>query len=143
MSGARRRGFTLLEVVLALGVLSVLLIGLFSCLASSMRVDGLTREHQAASEAAAGQLDVYLTDPALTFQDAEAYFDVPSKVGGAVLAPPAPLPPGWTQARAGRVELRLNPDGLGSDLLRVSVSVAWRAADGTAQRVDLVSLRTR
>jgi hypothetical protein len=106
----------------------------------------LTREHQAASEVAALQLDAALTDPTLPFETKVTHFDVPFRTGNAALAylaPRAVLPAGWVERRTGRVETVLDPAGRGDDILQVTVSVAWTAADRTPRRLDLVSLRTR
>lgn len=150
---ARGAGLTLIEVAFALGLVVVILGAVFASLASSMQVGVLTREHQAASEAASRQLDSFLTDPNLAFADASTYFDVEGKTGtpGAapLFRPQSPLPPGWTEARAGRVQVDVDPTGfggaggLGPDCVAITVSVAWRASDGRDARVDLVALRAR
>lgn len=142
----RRAGLTLVEVTVSAGVLSVLLSGVFACLATTRKVDALTREHQAASEVAAQQLDAALTDPTLPFETRVTHFDVPVRTGSsavAYLSPRASLPAGWTERRAGRVETVLDPAGRGDDILRITVSVAWTAADRTPRRLDLVSMRVR
>ncbi len=148
MSARRRRtsGLTLVEVTVSTGVLSVILAGLFASLATTRKVDVLTREHQAASEVAAQHLDLVLTDPTLPFETKITHFDVPFRTGGVALThlpPQATLPAGWDQRRAGRVETLLDPAGRGDDLLQVTVSVAWTGADRMPRRLDLVSLRTR
>lgn len=149
---ARAAGLTLLEVAFALGLVVVILGAVFGSLASTLNVGVLTREHQAASEAASRQLDSFLTDPNLAFADATTWFDVEGKTGtpGAapLFKPQSPLPPGWTEPRAGRVQVDVDPTGfgpggLGPDCVAITVSVAWRASDGRNARVDLVALRAR
>lgn len=152
-TASSRSGLTLVEIAVAVGVLALLLAGLFAAMASSLKADVLTRERQAAAEAASRQLDSYLTDPALSFSaDSEAYFDVPFKTGdGEVnLTPSSPLPTGWTQSRAGRVHVDVNPtdpvDGassMGDDIVMITASVSWMGADYRAQRLDMVSMRVR
>jgi hypothetical protein len=144
-----RAGLTIVEVAIALGVLSVLVSGLFSSLMTTLRTDVAVEERRAASATASRELDRVLADPGLAFVSAVSYFDVQRETGRVaaagqnLLASAAPLPAGWTQARAGRIEVVRDPGGLGPDLLRITVSVRWRAADLTTQQLDLVAMRTR
>lgn len=144
--GSSRAGLTLIEITISFGILMVLLTGVFAAMASSMRAEVLTREHQAASETALLQLDTVMSNPTLAFVDAESAFDVQFKSGRAgaaptdtLLSPQDPLPADYAQNRTGRIVTRLiNPT-----LLEVRVSVAWRGADNRPARLDLMSMRSR
>lgn len=146
-----RAGLTLVEIVMAVGLFSLLVLGLFSSMTTAMKVEAMTREHQAASEAATRQLDLFMTDPALAFADTTTYFDVQFKTDKdqtgtptvSLLRPSNPLPTGWTGTRPGRVLVDLDPDGMGDNMVRITVTVAWRSADGNNMQVSMVSLRTR
>lgn len=149
-----RSGLTLVEIVFAAAILSLFLTGLFAAMSASMTSEAMVREHQAASEAAGQQLDSFLTDPNLQFQDAETYFDVQVKTGKAnpgaaedLLRVADPLPAGWAQARPGRVQVDQNPTvngvALGNNVVRITASVVWRSRNDSTGRIDLVTLRVR
>lgn len=155
--GSGRDGLTLIEVVVAAGVLSVILLGTFSAVSAAQRSDVLTRERAAASEACFAMLDAVLTGPvpaagealAITFP---ASYDTGR--GSVDLRPADPFPsepwtfigesPPATVTQAGIAVARVGVDGAANeDLMEVRVLVAWRAADGTNQRVEAVSRRLR
>src|SRR5687768_14897129 len=52
-----RAGLTLLEVVFATAILAVLLLGVFTALSHSMRMEALSREREAAARQALLELD--------------------------------------------------------------------------------------
>lgn len=146
---SRRAGLSLVEIVMATGVFSLLVTGIFGAMGASMKVEAMTREHQAASEAATRQLDLFMTDPALAFANSTTYFDVQlktDKVEAAtrnLLRPSVPLPTGWTGTQPGRVLVELNPNGLGDNLVRITTTVSWRSADGNNMQVSMISMRAR
>lgn len=152
-------GLTLVEVVMSVGVLSVILLGMFSAMASAQRTDALTRERAAASEAAFNMLDAVLSGPVPAAGEfVELPFNVEVDTGKAgtlpVLRPANPFPTSpWTfigqpapspVMQAGIAVARVGvDDGNDVDLMEVRVLVAWRAADDTNQRIELVSRRLR
>ena len=52
-----RRGFSLLEVVAAMGVLSIAILGIMATMVANIRVSEMTRQHDIASNAAKAMLD--------------------------------------------------------------------------------------
>lgn len=171
VAGGARGGLTLIEVVFAVGLLAIFLLGMFSTLATAMKSDALTREHQAASDAAMRQLDLVVSIPNFpTIQRSVGTTPVPAYAFEATYGPPrAGTPPKGTltlpalatadvplnaddagtagadeSTWAGRVVVVTDPDGDGStDLVEVRVTVAWRAADNRPARVDVVSRRAQ
>jgi prepilin-type N-terminal cleavage/methylation domain-containing protein len=156
------RGLSLVEVVVAVGVLSIILLGLMASFASAQRADLLTREHQAASEAAFKQMDTLLMNPNFDAVPTKGHFHVQFKsTGGAVNLKPAETPPaGYEVPVDGSGDATLETGHytalqmtatngfsgdqlLGADCMQLSVTVAWRGADGSDQRVDLVTMRVR
>lgn len=168
--GGRRGGLTLLEVVFACVVLSVVLLGVFSAMGSAQRADVLTRERQAASEKASEMLDTLLSGevPAAGAFQAIA-FDVPFNTGRAGLAPNltpaepfpmdawtwagAPAPSSVTQAGIAVARVGVDPtndagtDANNANLMEVRVVVAWRSAAWRPgqpdQQLELVGRRIR
>lgn len=149
MSAGPRAGLTLVETVMAVALLSLVLLGLFSSIASGGRVDMLKREHQAASEECGRQLDQYMTDPALNFADQTFYFPIQVKTGAATTARLPKADDAWTEA--GRVQIDADPDpdgagplaSLGANMIRITVSALYLAGDGRPARVEIISMRTR
>ncbi len=154
-----REALTLIEVVIAVAILSVILLGMFSAIASAQQADRLTREHAAVSEAAFNVMDEMLTggvpedgDPARVLQ-----FPVTINTGrGQVdLLPARSFPTDlWTLAGATApapvtepgvavAYIKVDGDAANTDLMEVRVLVAWQSADGSDQRVELVSRRVR
>jgi prepilin-type N-terminal cleavage/methylation domain-containing protein len=129
---SRSRGFTLLEVVVALSVFIVLLLGLATSLASGLAVDTLTRERVAATlratsvmeEMTAVAWDQLPTRDGLTF-------DVAIASEGGQYA----LPPGGGRFEPGLVRVT----DLGQrDLRSIEVSVVFRSkGTGTDANVAL------
>jgi type II secretory pathway pseudopilin PulG len=160
-----RAALTLLEVVVAIGVLSIVLLGVFSAMSSAQRSDTLTRERAAASEEAFKMLDSLLAGevPDLAGPNVAVPFDVPFNSSRLVPADPYPTDP-WTWVgetppssvtMAGIAVARVGVDMLdddgtdpeNDDLMEVRVTVAWRSAAwqvGQAdQRIDIVGRRLR
>ena len=151
---------TLIEVVMAAGLLMVLLSGLFASLATARRVEVLTRERQAASEAASRVLDRLTADT--QFGDLVRGTEVPVYAFDVPYGPtslPAAQAAYWPRnlddpdtaadesAFAGHVsvtDLAIDGDYDGdgvADAVDVRVTVAWRSVDGSNQRVDLIVRR--
>lgn len=146
---------TLMEVMVAVGVFAGLALAVFSALHFAARAEVLAREHLAASETASTELDLLLARP-----DFEAIaglsrtFAVAQPAGGGTLpaASDAFFPRATDDAStpedesdmAGHLSTTRDPDADGSaGLLEVRVTVAWRSADGSDQRLDLVTRRAR
>lgn len=154
-----RDGLTLVEIVIAVAILSVFLVGMFATMASAQRADVLTRERTAASEAAFTMLDTIMTSDFDLMSNRTLTFNVEFDTGRAgtqpFLAPAASFPTdvwtSWGQTApttfptAGVVVTRTGVDGDAgnTDLMEVRVMVAWRAFDGTDQRLDVTSRRVR
>jgi Tfp pilus assembly protein PilV len=162
-----RRGLTLVEVVFASGVLSIIMLGVFSALSSAQRADMITRERQAVSEKAAEMLDAMLAyDAPPAGTGVAVAFDVTLDLAGTIKLKPAPddatvaatwawsLDPsapstptmgGVAAVRAGVDTRPGSNDAAGNtDLLEARVVFAWHPADGQGvQRVELVSRRIR
>lgn len=163
-----RAGLTLIEITVALAVLSVMVLGLFSALSSSMAIEAATREHQAASEAAMREMDLQMSVPNINLVTAlqanPKEFHVQVKTGktdaaGALVVtnlPAAEVPinaddvatAADESAMAGRVEVNSDPDGDGQvNLVEITVSVKWRTVKGGPQvggrdaRIDVRSMR--
>ena len=169
-SPGRRDGLTLLEVVFAVVVLSVVLLGVFSAMNSAQRADVLTRERQAASEKASEMLDTLLSGEVPAAGAFLAIpFEVPFNTGRAGarpnLTPAEPFPTdAWTWAGApvpspvtqagiavARVGVDMTNDGgidaNNANLMEVRVVVAWRSAawqvGQSDQQLELVGRRIR
>ncbi len=161
MSSKRRRGrgrraaVSLLEVMVAVGVFAGLALAVFSALHYAGRAEVLAREHLAASEAAGRELDLLMARPDFdAIAGVARAFAVPQPSGVGTLPPASAgyFPRATDDAStpedeaemAGHLSTTLDPDGDGSArLLEVRVTVAWRSADGSDQRVDLVTRRAR
>lgn len=134
----RSRGFTLLEVVVALSIFIVLLLGLATSLTSGLAVDTLTRERVAVMLRASSVMEEVSTtawDQLLT-RDGET-FDVTLESDGTdPLVPTSyPLVPGGGRIEPGLVRVR-NLDQ--PDLRSVDVSVVFRSrGTGTDAKVQL------
>lgn len=132
MTGRRSEsGFTLVETVMALAVLTVLLLATSTTLAATARASAATRERALAAEAARGQIEEIVAWP--DFASVQATFDglgFAAVAGARTLAARA----GDADGLCGRVTVR--PAGAG--LLRVSVRVEWRGLAGE----DAVALET-
>lgn len=157
--GGARDGLTLVEIVMAVAVLSIFLVGMFATLANAQLADVLTRERAAASEAAFTMLDTVMTSDFDLMANRSLAFDVEFDTGrsGAQprLAPARTFPtdvwtsmgqtPPATITTPGVVVTRTGVDGDpgNADLMEVRVMVAWRASDGTDQRIDVTTRRVR
>ncbi|MBX3470683.1 MAG: prepilin-type N-terminal cleavage/methylation domain-containing protein [Planctomycetes bacterium] len=160
-----REGLTLVEVVIAVGILSLILLGTFGAMATAQRTDLLTRERMAAAEACYNALDTILTGevPAagasVSFQFPVAFksgrdtltplrpaFAYPTDLWTwASVAPPAPITlAGVAVAKVGVNATNPDANDAGNvDLMEARVMVAWRAADGTDQRFEARARRVR
>jgi type II secretory pathway pseudopilin PulG len=163
-SRGRRGGLTLLEVVFAVGVLSIILLGVFSAMNTAQRADALTRERRSASEVAFAMMDTLLSGEAppvvsgvvtpewtpfavphngSTLKPADPY---PMEPFGGVAG--APEPPTVGGIPVAGLALTSVPDVANMNLIEVRVVVAWRPSDWTRvgdpdQRIELVSRRIR
>jgi prepilin-type N-terminal cleavage/methylation domain-containing protein len=150
----RRRGLTLLEVVLSTAVLSVVLLGTFSAMAHAARADALSRERDAATRQALLELDdrsaaivtpasfdAELVDPPL-----DVAFDVLVETARGVRTPLPPAARGHASGRVGRLTATPVRDGTYDGkvhLVELKASVRWRAADGQDAQVVLSAWKVR
>lgn len=121
----RRRGFTLVEVVVSMGVLVAGILGLGSALVLSVRSSEVSAQRAAALVAATAQLESLLASAATEGEDVRA---APRTFPVAGLAP---IPPA---ADPGTVAVTTCE----GQLVRISVAVEWRGALGP----DAVRLST-
>lgn len=152
----RRAALTLVEVAVSLGVFSILVLGLMAAMSAGLGHAHVTREHQAASEAAQTELDLAMAQPYDAISNIQKPFPVRYALG-TVDVNGIPITALVKPARstfypvdasaptfAGHVTSVRDPDANGSvDLLELRVVVAFRGADDTDYRVDLVARRTR
>ncbi len=136
---------TLIEVIIALGLLVVILLALAGALNSAQTAVSLTTERQAVSHEAFRRLDLVLATPyddVVALWD-DATFDVThSEVGAAFLPSVALAATGAT--KAGRVQITVDPGGDGStDLMEARVTVDWRDMLGDDRTLEAIGRKTR
>jgi prepilin-type N-terminal cleavage/methylation domain-containing protein len=148
------RGLTLIEVVVATGVLSIVLTSMFGTLGGFQRAETMTRERQAAAQAAFRQLDLV---GASSFSSLSGWngaaFDV--RYNDTLLpAASVPINTGGDADRCGRVvvvDVDLDGDGAAedydgdstADLVEIRVQCAWRSVDGSDASFEAVTRRSR
>lgn len=151
-SGAgRTAAFSLVEVTVALGVLAMIFAGLIGSILTAERHSVAVREHQAASHAALARLDQEMATDFTAFTGSFPVFITTGRLdasGTPMRARLMPAPNAFfpgdaaNPTNAGHVTRTLNPEGnTGPDLMEIRVTVAWRCADGTSARVDVVGRR--
>lgn len=121
-----RSGMSLLEIVVAMGILVIVLLALVSATLSSQQVDALAQERHYVAQAAATRLDDVLS---------EAWDDLPTRngetfdIGGEneVGQFSSIVPTATTRTQAGLVTVSSAPT---ADMLIVEVSVAWHSVVG-------------
>jgi type II secretory pathway pseudopilin PulG len=166
-----RTGLTLLEVVAATAVLSVVLLGMFSGMAHGMRMDALSRERQAAVSGALQQIEervmVVGTDTSFdAIIDLDEGFDVTvsrsdaaGDLGTYALREPASNPEDTIEphgnGQVGRLQVTGDLDGSGTvkedagyygdkvNLVLATATVRWRGIDGRDQEVVVTSMKVR
>lgn len=143
-----RAGLTLLEIVLATGVLSVVLLGMFSAMAHGSRMNGLRREREAATRRALEYIELRVmsanTDTAFdALTTLTESFDVQLTTGdgNTFSLPPAQLD-ALPNNLAGQLVVTGDLNGNGSDtddegyydgkpnMLLATATVRWRSAYG-------------
>jgi type II secretory pathway pseudopilin PulG len=157
-----RAGLTLLEIVIAMGLLAVVLLGVFSQMASSMRLDAVARERDAVTRAAFQELE----DRVMAISDgadngpydqliaaSPISFDVSiQRDGTTYLLEPATTSPN-PNGRVGLLTITVDPagtyDGGKAHLIRAEAKVRWRSASaGTStedqdQEIVITSMKVR
>lgn len=132
-----RRTLSLLELLIATALLSVVLLSLFGSLFSSDRLRTLTRERTAAGLRAVSMLEeVAASDwDALPGRSGETFeVAVETGNGGWQLEPPAGLPaPGLVTV----------VDAASPDLRQIRVSVRWSSRAGGESRFEMCTLVAR
>lgn len=157
-----RDGLTLVEIVMAVALLSIFLLGMFTTLANAQRADMLTRERAAASEAAFTMLDTVLTSDFDLMSNRTLAFNVEFDTGQSGTQPfltraktyPTDIwtelgqtaPTSITTAGVAVTQTAVEDftgDTGNSDLMEIRIMVAWRACDGSDQRIDVTTRRVR
>ena len=128
----RSRGFTLVELAVAIAVMAILLLGLAVTLAMSARLKGAAREHLVAEEAARSKVEEILAWP--DFSTLAASFDGDDFAVG-VGSDALRARPGDADGLPGAVAI----DTTDASLLGVRVTVEWRGVNGD----DRVELNTK
>lgn len=148
---ASTAGLTLVEVTFAMAVLALVLVGVFSTVSVAQRATTYTKERQAASESAFEQLDLMMATPFNAMVDGGFHVTLDTGRGTTTnMRPAAPTffsPGADDTSMAGHIRIvplaAGDPQGDGtSDLAEVRITVAWRAADDTNQRLDVVTRRS-
>jgi type II secretory pathway pseudopilin PulG len=152
------RGLTIVEVAVSLGVLAILLTGIFSSLTTANIAAFSAREAQAASEEALFRMDQYASQNVDQLKAGgiglQGYFPVVYKVGSnpdgtprtSALAPAVDVAMFnyvTTDPATPRNPLYVKVVPITADLVEIQVCVCWRSSDGTDRRLDLVSRVTR
>ncbi|MGE0709252.1 MAG: hypothetical protein AB7N76_27170 [Planctomycetota bacterium] len=120
---------TLLELVVAASVLTVVLLALFSSLLQCAALDALSAEQTVVTDRATSVLEGVLAEPwdSQLAHDGETFqVDVETESGSYQLPPAGSLPAG-SLAMPGRVEVTDLPV---QDLRRIAVIVRWRSRTG-------------
>jgi hypothetical protein len=146
----------MVEIAVALGLLSIVLCGVFSALTTASIASATSRETQAASEEALKKVDQYCSQTAFdSIATAVEYFDVQCKTGqvdgaGVALTTRLPAAPDSFFPRPADTANPPRPGYLTvarvagmPDLLEIRCTVAWRSSDGLFHRVDLVTRKVR
>ena len=150
-------GLTLVEVVIASAILSVLLLGLFSSMAHAMRMDALSREREAATRAALQEIDDRVMavstaadfDALVTPTPLDVAFHVAIDTGnGQVNLSPAQSNPANASpsTQVGRLTVTTLAEGTYDSvvhLIQARAIVRWRGVDGRDSEVILVSRKVR
>lgn len=132
-----RAGLTLLELFVALGIFSVVALGLVSAILGADRLRTFSRERAAAGLAAASRVEEVLASDweALPARSGETFpVAIEGQAGSWALTPLAGDP------EPGLVTIS---DGASPDLRRVRVTVRWRSRAGGEGRVELSTLVAR
>jgi Tfp pilus assembly protein PilV len=138
-----RRTLSLLEVVFALAVLAVALLGLAATLGATQHTVSSTTEHQAASREAFRHLDLVMATPFGSTADVWDGATFPVEGPGGVDLPASSSLQAKGMTRAGRVDISVDPDGDGStSLLEARVTVSWKDVTGLDRCVEVVCRRT-
>lgn len=154
----RDAGLTLIEVAIALAILSVILLGLFGAMAQAIKTDAMAREMEAASRELFSQIDLVTSDPDFdAMAGLERGFEVEYGSGAAqadgTLAIARLSPPGQTANRHPDIGAtgvdestlpgRLTATLISADLLEVTAVVRWRGSNGVDQVMASVGRRAR
>ncbi len=148
MSTTNRSGFSLVEVAVALGLATLLLLGVFSTLSMGTRLASAGREREIAREAARARLEALQTlcdqDPGLVSALTGTDFAVPNPDdsvdldgnGSRDVIPHNRL----VSAVAGRRPGLITVNPIAPRLLRATVRIDWRASDGSTSRYQLTAI---
>lgn len=128
-----RAAFSLVELMLAVAVFTIALLGLMSALTSSQQLDSMTRERSEITMQALTRMDDVLAETwdTIDARNAEAFDVTLATDAGAVT-----LTPGGGRAQSGLVEVTTPA----TDLRLVHVSVRWKTSANGTGTVDLYSM---
>lgn len=128
-----RAGFSLVELMFAVAVFTIALLGLFSALTSTQQLDSMTRERSEVTMQAVTRMDDVLGEDwdAIDTRNNEAFDVTLTTDSGAIT-----LTPGGGRTQSGLVEITTPA----TDLRLVHVSVRWRTAANGTGTVDLYSM---
>lgn len=136
-------GFTLLELIVSLSILTIVLLALSAALTNSMSLDALTRERTIAVNAAMSEMEEVLAEAgtswttfALRTTTADATFPVTVDMGSST----ASLPAGSGLTDPGSVTVTATGK---DDFYKVEVKVTWKSTIGKDVEVSLQSLVTK
>ncbi|MDP9054419.1 MAG: prepilin-type N-terminal cleavage/methylation domain-containing protein [Acidobacteriota bacterium] len=131
-AGARQKGFTLLEVMVATVIMGIAVAGLIAGLSQSVKNASRLTEYDRAAMLARTKMNDLLLDVNLPFDGTvEGKFD-PDQSGG--------VPSGWRASlRPFDVPPRAGP---GTEILqRIALELWWQPASGTRRTIQLESYR--
>ncbi|MGE0709244.1 MAG: prepilin-type N-terminal cleavage/methylation domain-containing protein [Planctomycetota bacterium] len=133
----RGHGLTLLELVVAVSLLTVVLLAFAGALLQGAALDAFTAERSAATAAGMSELEAVVAEPweLQPAQDGRTF-----EVWVTTESGPRALPPAASLAQPGRVSV---VDLAAPDLRRVAVSVRWRSRSGADAALELETWVTR
>ncbi len=155
-----RAGFSLVEIAIATGVLTLFLAGVFGCLSMAQRGQIMARERQLAMEAAQARVNSIASLPFDDIDDTDGStfsivyrFDDADADGEVDAGETVALPSGDSAADAGRVQVVSDLDGDGAaddldddgvaDRVEIRAIVLWRSVDGSVQQIEANVRRAR
>lgn len=128
-----RAGFSLVELMFAVAVFTIALLGLMSALTTTQQLDSMTRERSEVTMQAVTRMDDVLAEAWDTIDTRNAeVFDVTLTTDTGAMT----LTPGGGRTQSGLVEVTTPA----TDMRLVHVSVRWRTATSGTGTVDLYSM---
>lgn len=126
------RGFTLLELMVSVGIMVLVLVGSFSVLVEANQMTQQARYRILAANAARSVLETIKDTPLNQVPNINTANFVPRDVNGNITLP------------NGNIVIRTNPANLaGAQLATVTVRVTWTGVKGIAGNVEVTTMRSR